>query len=364
MTSHTFEIESGLTDGAAATKSSIAQLLRRRIVAGELAPGTRLPTRSELEYQFGTTKATMQRAFDDLIEDGFITAEGRRGTFVSATPPHLTRFALVFSGRPNSGASWSEFYSSLCTEANRLAASAIRKFPFFYGVDQHHDAEDYDRLLREIRTNQLAGIVFTFNPEYVAHTPLMGPHGIPMAAIGDAPKLNLPTVGIDYRSFFDKALDEVVRLGRKRVAVVAPEMLFEAFEGHFRAGLRSRGLTSQPYWWQPLHLAGPQLARHQAHLLMHANQTVRPDALIIANDNFTDHVLLGLQDAGVRLPQDLEVIAHCNFPALAPAPAPLHRIGFDVRTILQGCLHGIGLQRQGKTAPSLTRVSAISEPPE
>src|SRR5262245_29184268 len=72
----------------------IAEQIRRRIVTGELLPGQRLPTRRELNTRFGAGPMTVQRALDRLLRDGFVVAAGRRGTFVSPQPPHLSHFAL------------------------------------------------------------------------------------------------------------------------------------------------------------------------------------------------------------------------------------------------------------------------------
>src|SRR3954467_7543296 len=73
----------------------ILSTLRGRMLAGELRPGDRLPTRADLERSFGASRATIQQVFDRLAEDGFVTADGRNGTTVASHPPHLHRIALV-----------------------------------------------------------------------------------------------------------------------------------------------------------------------------------------------------------------------------------------------------------------------------
>ena len=354
------ETKRPLAEGDGATKGSIARELRLRIVSGEFGPGKRLPTRSELQQHFGTTKVTVQRAFDDLVEDGFILADGRRGTFVSATPPHLTRYGLVFMGHPDQ-LDWPPFLESLRQEAAKLAKAGGRQFPCYYCVDQHQNSDDYSRLLRELHTQQLAGIVFTYTPEFVAHTRLMETHGVPMVAISDLPRFEIPVVSIDYSSFFEKALDHLAARGKRRVAALVPEMLYEAFSGQFRMGVAQRGLCTKPYWWQPVYLGSPEFARPYAHLMMHPNQAVRPDALIIANDNLTESTLAGLMDAGIRVPDDVEIVAHCNFPVDSLPSAPMQRLGYDVRIVLDTCLQAIDLQRRGEIVPLRTAVPAVME---
>ena len=355
------EAKRPLVEGDGATKGSIAQELRLRIVSGEFGPGTRLPTRSELQQHFGTTKVTVQRAFDDLVEDGFILADGRRGTFVSATPPHLNRYGLVFMGHPDNPG-WPPFSETLRREAAKLAKADGRQFPCYYYVDQNHNSEDYGRLLRELRTHQFAGLVFTYTPEFVAHTPLMEAHGTPLVAISNQPRFGIPVVSIDYSSFFETALDHLAARGKQRVAALVPDMLYQAFSEQFRTGAAKRGLNTEPYWWQPVHLGSPGFARSYVRLMMHANQAIRPDSLIIADDNLTQSTLAGLMDAGVRVPQDLEIVAHSNFPADSPPAASMQRLGYDVRLVLDTCLEAIDRQRRGESMPLRTAVPAGMEP--
>lgn len=346
--------------GVPATKDAIAQALRMRVVAGEYAPGARLPTRTELEQHFGTTKVTVQRAFDDLTEDGFIVSEGRRGTFVAEDPPHLTRYALAFAGAPKSGHAWSPFWEKLHNESVEIAKHEGRKIPVFYDVDRHQDAEGYRRLLYEMRTRQLAGVIFAFNPGFIEHTPLMDPYGIPLAAIVDDTRYGVPAVALGHASFFERALESLEKLGRKRVAVFVQESLFAGYD-RFQKDAAKRGIEARPYWWLPASLDAPVMARSYAHLLMKPEQDARPDSVIIADDNFVDPVLAGLGDAGVRIPIDMSIVAHCNFPTTTANAVPMQRIGYDARTVLQASLDAIDLQREGKPVRPISLVNAVFE---
>ena len=58
----------------------------RRAAAGDLAPGTRLPTVRALATELGLAANTVARAYRELEADGVVVTEGRRGTFVAATP--------------------------------------------------------------------------------------------------------------------------------------------------------------------------------------------------------------------------------------------------------------------------------------
>ena len=58
--------------------------LRQRILSGELAPGTRLPSHLELAEQYEVAPLTLRRVLAVLEEDGLVSREPGRGTFVRA----------------------------------------------------------------------------------------------------------------------------------------------------------------------------------------------------------------------------------------------------------------------------------------
>lgn len=63
----------------------VAERIRRRILDGELTPGTKLPPARELAAAEGVAVATLGRAVDQLQVEGYIRTS-RRGTFVEDAP--------------------------------------------------------------------------------------------------------------------------------------------------------------------------------------------------------------------------------------------------------------------------------------
>jgi DNA-binding GntR family transcriptional regulator len=61
----------------------IAAILRRRIVAGEYPPDTRIPTESELVEAFEVARTTVRRAVEVLRDDGLVYTVPQRGTYVT-----------------------------------------------------------------------------------------------------------------------------------------------------------------------------------------------------------------------------------------------------------------------------------------
>lgn len=336
----------------------IVQELREQIVGGQLLPGSRLPTRDEIGQRYGAGANTVQRALDRLRDDGFIHSSGRNGTHVSVEPPHLTRYAVVFPAVPTQADQWVRFWTALSNEAIRIQSQEDRKLPLYYGVDSDPNSESYQELLRDVLAHRVAGIVFTSNPYKLAGTPILDEPNIPRIGIMEpSASVPVPTIHPDAKSFFNKALDYLQERGCRKIAFINPPGV-DAFDSTLPQDITARGLTTQPFWNQTVHLALPQAARDITHLLMHANQTERPDGLIISDDNLVEYAAAGLVAAGVRVPDDLEVVAHCNFPWPTPSVVPVRRLGFDAGEVLQSAINYIDAMRRGDSVPPETKIAA------
>jgi len=342
-------------------RTFIEEKLRAQILAGRLAPGGRLPTRTELEKHFRVSSVTVQLALDRLVEDGFVKAEGRKGTFVSAHPPHLCRYALCFPNYPSTDGGWPRFWTALTNEALRLQTSQPRRITLFHGLDGHVDSEDYQRLLADVRAHRLAGVIFAAHPFMLMDLPLMREPGLPRVAImNELLYPNLAAVDLDRESFIRKALDALRERGRKRIAFVTVPFLDATYHAMIEKELAARRMVTRPYWTLLAPPAAPVCAKNAVHLLMHGPAGERPDGLVVTDDNLVEHATAGLVAAGARVPEDADVIGHCNFPWPTPNVLPVKRLGYDARQVLYCCLESIDRQRQGRK-PDLKVVPAIFE---
>ncbi|MEW5630458.1 winged helix-turn-helix domain-containing protein, partial [Streptomyces hydrogenans] len=66
--------------------SQIVGELRRRIEAGELAPGDRVPSTREITRQWGVAMATATKVLTELRREGVVHAVPGVGTVVTAVP--------------------------------------------------------------------------------------------------------------------------------------------------------------------------------------------------------------------------------------------------------------------------------------
>lgn len=341
-----------------AKQASISAHLRNEIIEGKLPPGGRLPTQVQLVEQFGVSGVTIQRALDRLVREGFICTRGRNGTFVTSHPPHLYSYGVVFRDEPRVGRS--RYHEMLEAQAMRLQRSGDRKVTIYNGISGHEDSEDSRRLFELVRSHQLAGLLL-IDGDIFHGTPLLDEAGIYRCAIMSrkVDSLRCPIVYPDMNGMIDLALDTLVERGRKRVATLITVGVYDEVSDYLRRGMKSRGITTYDRWQQIVPHDIPEAVRNNVLMMMAAAE--RPDGLFIVDDNLAEGASAGLVAAGVRVPQDLDVVAHCNFPWSAPSVLPMVRIGFDTRQILEAAVNIVDTQRQNQPAPTITRIGAVLE---
>lgn len=72
-------------EGSPTLYSQVAALLKRRIQAGALAPGAKLPRELDLARQLGVSRIPVRHALTMLEREGLVNRVHGRGTFVAAT---------------------------------------------------------------------------------------------------------------------------------------------------------------------------------------------------------------------------------------------------------------------------------------
>ena len=329
--------------------------LRSRIVAGHLSPGSQLPTWDDMVRHFRVTRPTLTRAMERLKRDGFIHATRARGTFVADRLPHLTRFGVVFSSSPTwtfSGlGGWNRFWDLLAMTVPALEKDLDLELPLFFEVISPQ-SRGAIRLAGELRRGRLGGLILVGTHELLA-VPAINRADVPRVGIYDLPeRVDFPCVYVDSQSFVDRSLDALAERGRRRVAILTNET---ATFGMFEQALAQRGLQSKPFWRL---MINPACARNVVRLLLDHPPQDRPDALIVADDHLVEQALAGVIAAGVRVPEELAVVTHCNWPRPPANPVPTVQLGYDARAILRTSIDLLQHQRQGDTPAHMTRVPA------
>src|SRR5690606_6056783 len=158
------------------------------------------------------------------------------------------------------------------------------------------------------------------------------------------------------QQIFERALDRLAAAGRKRIGLICSHSMSAEALRLFHSALHKRGMTTQPAWIQGIHLPDPHWASNAVQAVMQAPPDRRPDGLIISDDHLVGHAERGLIAAGVKVPEEMDVVGYTNF-GWSPEPMlPIHRLGYVTRELLAKAVELIDLQNRKRTAPSVTAI--------
>jgi DNA-binding transcriptional regulator YhcF (GntR family) len=329
-------------------QEAIIEHVRGMVINGKLSPGMRVPVRSEIEKLFNASSVTVQRAFDRLAEDGFLTVRGTEGTFVADRPPHLNRYGLIFSGPREKSSRYLAAITSVTAQFESVTSMRLHRY---FDVDEGIVGEGQDALRRDILRHRLAGGIFVGAPKIDLRHVRPGAAVLAQVALMSPPLLpHVPAVDLGgVASFFDRALEYLASKGRKRIALVSVPAIESERLDYFRGGLARYGMSTEPYWIQAAEVgetATEPWASHLTHLMFRAGQEVIPDGLIVSDDNLVEYACAGLVSSGVSVPEQLDVVVHCNFPAVVPSGLPVARLGYDLHEVLETCLQLLARQKE------------------
>ncbi|MDI5982150.1 GntR family transcriptional regulator [Amycolatopsis magusensis] len=166
--------------------SQIAAELRARIISGDLAAGTQLPSTAQLMATYDAANATVQRALSALKDEGFLDSRVGKGVYVRDQPAlTISAAAYVAPGQIN--------YELLAVEQARPPADVAAGL----GLDNTGTAVLRQRLL--LRDGEPVELSYSYYPADIATgTALARPAKIP----GGAPQI-LTDLGLPQRTFTD-----------------------------------------------------------------------------------------------------------------------------------------------------------------
>ena len=334
--------------------------MRKRIVRGELTAGTLMPTRRAMARAWDVNLLTAQRVTDELMRDGFLRTDGRRGTFVADRLPHLTNYALVY---PAAGTQ-SRFWMALRHGAEAVAHEREARIVTYLSALHRPDAPENQRLSDDMAAHRVAGAILVWpHKEFGAIMSDLRQSGGPCVIVDSrkSPEPGFLAVGLRTERFHDQAVARLTAHGRRRIAHIGLAAFHNPGEDAFAAVMSRRGLRLDPRWNIRIGPDYPPAANAVAHLLMSLQGDHRPDGLLVSDDNIVEHALAGLIAAGARVPDDIEVVTYCNYPDAVPSVLPVHRMGLDCTAIMRTAMNLIDKERREEKPQALTPMYPIFE---
>ena len=225
--------------------------------------------------------------------------------------PHSGARSLSTSKTQTIGVILPDLYGEFFSELIRGMDVAARSLGYHLIVSSSHDdAEEASAAIRSMR-GRVDGLI-VLSPHLDAANLAAGLAGrTPVLLMNGGAAPARPSIVVDNHGGAVLAVEHLVATGRRRIAHIAgPAGNLEAearlagyLEAMARAGLPTSvvgGAFTQPSG----HAAGVELARRE----------LCPDAVFAANDIMAVGAMLALQDAGLRVPEDVAIIGFDDVP--------------------------------------------------
>ncbi|MDA3963601.1 MAG: winged helix-turn-helix domain-containing protein [Planctomycetota bacterium] len=316
-------------------RDEVSDALRAKIRNGSYPPGERLPTVREVAAEFNTSVLTVHRALQELVEDGFIVTDGRRGTRVVEHPPHLCRYGLIVGEDPRKDGS----YRTANLAASTLAASAWDQpnstVVVYRASNTHPEPLEHQRLINDLTSGRLAGLILHACP---AVGSWLRPRELTIPVVGMPPDKRPPHWGglhFIHVHFLDRAIDELAKTSIKRFAVLqdAAAAGITHAEGVLKRAA-AKGLDCRPERILCAPVNNPQWVLNVVTALMQGPADDRPEALVIGDDNLLPAASAALDTLGFA-PDQCALYSMANFPYRTPSSRAVVRIGWDHEEFLR-----------------------------
>ena len=334
----------------------VAADIRRRIVAGDLPVGSKIPTHRDLSVEYNVSIITINKALSGLISEGLLYSHVGRGTFVMVRPASTSGTAasttIGFVLRDLS----SPFFS-LVAHCTQQRADALGVGIVFASSSNRLDREEEQ--IRRLCTLGVHGlIIVSMSRTYRISEAVQALHdtNYPYVMVSYTAGDDIPFVGVDLAKCGYLATRHLISLGHKRIGYLTDKIgsLNGEFRGSgYRRALAEAGLSVDEQFIYEFPFAGEWNDYKSGYAV--GEQLVaasdRPDAVFA----FNDLGALGLQDAlldgGLRVPEDIAVVGLDDIELAARARVPLTTTRQPVERIGARALDTVLAKLRGESPP-------------
>jgi GntR family transcriptional regulator, arabinose operon transcriptional repressor len=317
----------------------VLESIKNDIVSGRYQPGQKLPSEAALVKRFGTSRITVGRALRELRQAGLIKSHAGSGSFVE-TPDSGEEGLLFGLLIPNLGDT--EIFGPICQ--GMLEAPQARKNALLWGNivgDPGTKDEQAWRLCQQYISKKVAGVFFA---------PLERIPGSDQAnqrVISELERARIPVVlldrcilpypkrsehdliAIDHRRAGYIVTEHLLKLGCRRIAFVAysesASTVAARIDGYRHALFASGALVERDL----VKYLNSGLESEVRQVL----QTLRPEAIVCANDRIAGHLMHSLIRLKYRVPEDIRIVGIDDVGYASLLPIPLTTVHQPCREI-------------------------------
>ena len=346
--------------------------------------GDALPSYTQLRVDYGISRSTADRIFQELVAEGRIVRIQGKGIYVSERAKQKT-VALVF-GKPVYDVMSAPYPKLLLGCCQAYALQRNQRLLTFYGAPKSDaEAEDdpsFHDLVTAIKTKNVDGIIFGGYMQDPGQVPWLVSQGLPVVTPDFSQKFidrsGFAMVTYDAQALVHLAVDALVKQNCRNIALIShceagdvPDKELWPAAVHFRDALERHGLVVYPDWiWDARENMPPsrsmdafahEIEGFQAFsdLLRTVNSKGdRPQGIVVTDDFMTRGCIFAAAKLGVRIGKDIKIASHANQGSsiLRRFENDFALIEVDVRGMADAMVWTLDLMMQGKPYEELTRL--------
>ena len=310
----------------------VYQALSREIQSGRLKRGDRLPSEAELVRTFGASRITVGRAVRDLQSQGLVERRAGSGTYVTGRAAGALSFGLLI---PDLGET--DIFEPVCQ--GMMASPLARNHALLWGSVSGEGISKEDRawqLCRQYIERRVAGVFFA-PLEFTAPDDDIN-HRIAQAL--DEARIPIVLLDRDVTPYPRRGHHDLVGIDNRRAGFIITEHVLSALR-MVPSGSRRVAFVAQPNaaatvdareagYREALHAADVPTDRalirrldpSDAESVRELMESVRPDAIVCANDRTAGRLMQTLIKLGYAVPKDVRLVGidDVEFAALLPVP--------------------------------------------
>ena len=327
----------------------IKQWVIDNIASGEWKAGELIQPEDRLAEFHKVSKGTVRRAMDELQFEGVIDRQHGRGTFVakpSARSHVKQHWAMICRYRhANYGDQTIAGIESLALES---ASDVV--------VEYVGDSRDrFRRAVKRLLGSKVSGFMIEALPYEAKPVALYRPileAGAPLVLVRTpVAGLGAPLVTYNHPRIGREITQHLIETGHRRIGYVSSP-LYYAVEQEllgYRGAIEAAGIAADERWVSLEEGLSDDRGYHATRKLLRLKNP--PTAIIALNDATAANAYRAVKEAGLRIPQDISVVASIGLGASLPGvlDPPLtvwcpgetaFRLGETAARVLQGQLDG------------------------
>jgi GntR family transcriptional regulator of arabinose operon len=322
--------------------SQLLNQLRHLILSGQWAPGSRLPSETELRGQLNISRSTIRQALSNAEIERLIERVPGKGTYVARSP--ASGDTKHFIGYITIDLLSSDWQYQVLSGAESVVRDQGYRILFY---NSKNDVAEENALLDQLLADKVGGVIIwpILNDNPARRLFQLANQGLVPLMLMDR---TLPNLACDYITSNNyagaySAIQHLISLGHQRIAFLSHPFIqlstiAERLRG-YQETLQNANLTPLEPWLvhmdqelgtrYALNAYSNSTGQEIEQIARYLEKPQRPTAIFAVNDVMALLVLKAAGLVGLRIPDDLSIVGFDDLDIVAHLEVPLTTVAQD-----------------------------------